>query len=239
MKRTLSLTLAGALTLLTPKTMSLDQMLYESNINSIKQERLITPNNFEQMYEYSPNNLSRYKRWINETIDYSRIHNDFAVIIDKEAYELQLYKNGEIFLTFPVELSISPIEAKVIEWDGRVPEGRYSVMVKKGPKEETKSIFYKAFLIDYPNKEDKERFESLKIIGRISENIISPGSAIEIHGHGSGKGIAGNNWTIGCIAVSNEQMDTLFRYVREGTPVIIVKYGVKDLSFYQELHKKS
>ena len=77
--------------------------------------------------------------------------------------------------------------------------------------------YYKALLLDYPNDEDKRKFRS-----EIENGTLPPdakiGGLIEIHGNG-GKGI---DWTEGCIALTDREIDVVYRNVKVGTPVTIV-----------------
>ena len=84
---------------------------------------------------------------------------------------------------------------------------------KKGS--ETK--FHKALLINYPNDEDKRRFQTAKNKGILPAKT-DIGGLIEIHGSG-GKGI---DWTDGCIALEDNDMDAVYKLVAVNTPVIIV-----------------
>lgn len=81
---------------------------------------------------------------------------------------------------------------------------------------------YKAFLLDYPKVEDKKQGKT--------------GSAIEVHGAGSGK--AGNkggyNWTIGCVALSNENIDLIYPDIYNGDRITIVRYTDKILEIKKE-----
>ncbi len=98
--------------------------------------------------------------------------------------------------------------------DKATPEGIYRVTQKK---EGGRTIYYKALLINYPNDEDRKQFAQDKRKGLIPARA-GIGGLIEIHG-GGGKGI---DWTDGCIALRNDDMDALYRLVAAGTPVVIV-----------------
>ena len=80
-----------------------------------------------------------------------------------------------------------------------------------------KTKYYKALLISYPNEEDKKRYD-LSIRNGIVPKDKGIGGLIEIHG-GGGKG---QNWTDGCIALKNEDMDRIYHIASPGTPVTIV-----------------
>ncbi len=80
-----------------------------------------------------------------------------------------------------------------------------------------KTKYYKALLLDYPNEEDKQKFKAEIDRGSLPRSARM-GGLIEIHGNG-GKGI---DWTEGCIALTDKEMDTVFKLTRAGTPVTIV-----------------
>lgn len=103
---------------------------------------------------------------------------------------------------------------KLRSGDRATPEGRYRIVdLRTGARTE----YYKAALLDYPNKEDLERLEQEVDAGRAPRGS-KPGSLIEIHGAGG----AGKDWTDGCIALRDEEMDRLFSFVRVGSAVTIV-----------------
>jgi len=81
----------------------------------------------------------------------------------------------------------------------------------------SKTKYYKALLLDYPNDEDKERFKSEITRGSLPASA-KIGELIEIHGNG-GKGI---DWTEGCVALTDKEMDELFMIAKVGTPVTII-----------------
>lgn len=162
-----------------------------------------------------------YSQWIMQAIAFSK-KNNYSIVIDKSQYSLFLFENGKIHSEYPVELGFNPISDKAVEGDGCTPEGLFRVSWKKG---EGKSRYHKAFLLDYPNARHKEIFRQLQENGRIKPyNTI--GGDIEIHGHGSGKpgNNGGRNWTAGCIALENSDMDKIFPYVNTGTLIAIVGY---------------
>lgn len=98
--------------------------------------------------------------------------------------------------------------------DKATPEGRYSVTVKKSGRN---TIYYKALLINFPNKQDLKRFNALKASGKLPRNA-NIGGLIEIHG-GGGKGI---DWTDGCVALDNRDMDIVYSLCSVGTQIAIV-----------------
>jgi murein L,D-transpeptidase YafK len=122
--------------------------------------------------------------------------------------------NGELLLhRFRVALGRRPEGHKVKEGDGRTPEGRYE-LTEFLPK----SYFHRAIRISYPNEEDRRRARALG---------VRPGGDILIHG--LDPAIARRfrddhwlfNWTRGCIAVTDGEMDTIWASVAPGTPIDI------------------
>jgi lipoprotein-anchoring transpeptidase ErfK/SrfK len=157
--------------------------------------------------------LPKWRRWADETISSSKNNGSTAILVDKFAHRLYVYSNGKIKKEFHVELGPNWIGTKQYRGDKATPEGKYHVTKKKG-RAQTK--YYKALLINYPNEEDKARYNRNVKNGSIPKRGI--GNLIEIHGDG-GKGI---NWTEGCVALTNDEMDKLFDLVSVGTPVTIV-----------------
>jgi len=114
--------------------------------------------------------------------------------------------------TYKVALGGNPVGAKDRIGDHRTPEGIYSIDAKK-----QNSQFHKALHVSYPNAKDHERARKLG---------VSPGGDIEIHGLGAkwgwvGAGNRAVDWTDGCIAVTNEEIDEIYPLVKVGTPVEI------------------
>lgn len=157
--------------------------------------------------------LSKWRRWVDETISWSKNNHASVIIVDKFAHKCYLYQGGKLKREFNAELGPRWIGAKQYRGDKATPEGRYHV-TKKKTRHQTK--YYKALLINYPNDEDKVRYSSNVKKGIIPRRGI--GNLIEIHGDG-GRGI---NWTDGCVALTNDDIDRLFELVSVGTPVTIV-----------------
>lgn len=135
-------------------------------------------------------------------------------LIDKLDAALVILKAGKEYKTFHVEFGSNWMGDKTISGDMATPEGIYKVQEKKG-RSDTK--YYKALLLDYPNKEDQKKYNHLVRDGKISKGT-GIGGLIEIHGEG-GKGI---HWTDGCVALENKEMDVVFSQSSINTPVIIV-----------------
>ncbi|MCL1048398.1 L,D-transpeptidase family protein [Shewanella abyssi] len=134
------------------------------------------------------------------------------VIVTKSTASLSLLSQGEIFKTYRIAMGDNPVGHKLTEGDQRTPEGRYLLDYKK-----LDSAYYRSIHISYPNDEDSLRADALG---------ISPGGQIMIHGENpnsnlSPKEAQNYNWTDGCIAVTNTEMDELWRAIDAGTPIEI------------------
>jgi murein L,D-transpeptidase YafK len=125
-----------------------------------------------------------------------------------------LYLDGVKKYDFEAELGRNWVGDKKRMGDKATPEGVYKI-VKKYQGRET--AYYKALSLDYPNPDDKARFQSLISNGSIPA-FSKIGSGIEIHG-GGGKGV---DWTEGCIALKDSEIDVIFNLVDPGTSVTIV-----------------
>ncbi len=134
------------------------------------------------------------------------------VIVNKSAASLSLMIKGEEVRRYRIAMGDRPIGHKQQEGDQRTPEGRYILDYKKPD-----SAYYRAIHISYPNEEDKLRAEALG---------INPGGQIMIHGQNPNSSLTPDeaqllNWTDGCIALKNEEIDELWRFVDIGTPIEI------------------
>jgi lipoprotein-anchoring transpeptidase ErfK/SrfK len=155
-----------------------------------------------------------WQRVAEETIASSRETGGPAVIVDKLRRRLYVYIAGERVASFAAELGANGLRRKEHSGDSATPEGKYLVeQVKQG--RQTK--YYKALLVNYPNEQDQLRFWQGKQRGTIPARATI-GGLIEIHGGGGD----GRDWTDGCVALTNEDMDRLFDYTSVGTPVTIV-----------------
>jgi len=159
-------------------------------------------------------NAPKWRQWVQETLRWSKENNDVAIVVDKIDHECYLYSGGEKIREFSIELGPNWIGHKLQRGDNATPEGCYRIRRKKA-NGQTK--YYLAMEIDYPNDQDRARFYAAKARGEIAGNATI-GGLIEIHGDG-GKGA---NWTAGCVALSNRDMEKLFKLCKVGTPVTIV-----------------
>jgi len=156
---------------------------------------------------------STWEKLGNEAVRLSR-NGQKVILVDKYAHQCKVYQNRKVIRQYDAELGINWMGDKRYKGDKATPEGLYKITARK---DGGRTKFHKALLINYPNDDDKRRFALEKKKGTISASK-DIGGLIEIHGLG-GKGI---NWTDGCIALKNEEMDELFGLVGIGTPVIIV-----------------
>lgn len=161
-----------------------------------------------------PERIGTWRGWVADTVSRSRSEGGHAIVVIKEQHVLQLYNNGRLVRTYAAELGYNTVRAKLSSGDGSTPEGRYRITSKKGAGQ---SVYYKALLLDYPNDEDRARFARAKRSGAVPR-WASPGGLIEIHGDGG----RGKDWTKGCVALTNSDVDDLFARVSVGTPVTIV-----------------
>jgi murein L,D-transpeptidase YafK len=133
--------------------------------------------------------------------------------VDKSAHKAYLVKGGTVLKTYRCDLGWNSAEQKYFQGDGATPEGKYQITAVKH-----RSKYHKALLINYPNESDKKRFAENKRKGVISR-YARIGALIEIHGGGG----RDQDWTDGCIALTDRDMDNLLAYVSVGTAVTIVR----------------
>jgi murein L,D-transpeptidase YafK len=179
-------------------------------------------------YGFSLEALAKYRDMVRQTVRKSAERGDYAIVVDKAAYRLYVLKSGRLEYEFPIELGRDPIHDKVKSDYSSTPEGFYKILYAQ---EGAQTRFYKALTIDYPNLTDLAEFASLRQQGLVGESD-SVGGEIQIHGGGSGKAGHGGglNWTAGCVALGNTDIDRFFALVKGGgTPVTIVRFGAEML----------
>jgi murein L,D-transpeptidase YafK len=135
-----------------------------------------------------------------------------SVLVKKSERKMYLISNGKAVKSYKVSFGANPKGHKQREGDERTPEGKYILDWKKKD-----SSFYKAIHISYPNAKD---IAGAKTAG------VKPGGQIMIHGQRNGWGwfawiTQKLNWTDGCIAVTNAEMEEIWNLVRVGTPIEI------------------
>jgi len=128
------------------------------------------------------------------------------VVVSKSRREMLLLRGESILRSYRVALGREPFGHKEREGDGRTPEGRY-VIDRRNPK----SRYYLSLHISYPNAEDVVRARSAG---------VEPGGDIMIHGLQDGK-LREGDWTQGCIAVTDQEMDEIWALVPDGTEILI------------------
>lgn len=160
-----------------------------------------------------PGQRQRWQAWADATVALSR-GGKVAIIVDKLGRRLYLLRDGRVAAEFEADLGRNAVSNKVVAGDGATPEGRYRVTEKRV---NGSTRWYKALMLDYPNADDLKAFKASRKRGEIP-NGRGPGGLIEIHGHGGRQ----SNWTDGCVALRNSEMDRLFAAVPVGTPVTIV-----------------
>lgn len=136
-----------------------------------------------------------------------------SVLVDKSERKLYLLKEGRPFREYEIIMGENPKGHKKMVGDERTPEGSY-ILDWRNPE----SNFYKSIHISYPSQRD---LTSAKARG------VDPGGMIMIHGFPNNMDWAKPilkdwNWTDGCIAVSNQEMDEIWLAVRDGTPIKII-----------------
>jgi murein L,D-transpeptidase YafK len=132
------------------------------------------------------------------------------VVVEKSARRLTLLRNGDVLKVYRVALGRAPVAAKEYEGDQRTPEGIYSIDFHKPD-----SDYHLALHVSYPEQRD---------VNRAAAQGLSAGSDIMIHGLPNGRGWIGrfhrrNDWTAGCVAVTDFEIEEIFRAVPDGTPI--------------------
>ena len=136
------------------------------------------------------------------------------VFVDKSARTLQLLSDDKVIKSYHIALGGNPIGHKRQQGDQRTPVGNYKLDYKN-----EKSGYYRSIHISYPNTADKARAKS---------RGVSAGGDIMIHGQKNGFGAFGilnqqRDWTEGCMAVTNDEMDEIMAAVKIGTAIEIVE----------------
>jgi len=157
--------------------------------------------------------VKTWRNWVVQTVENSRLNGSTAIVVVKASHKLYLVRAGKIIMTFNCELGYNSAQQKYFSGDGATPEGTYKIThINNGSK------FYRALMLNYPNDMDRRRFSANKSKGIISR-YAKIGALIEIHGHGG----QNKDWTNGCVALTDNDMDRLINNVSVGTPVTIVR----------------
>jgi murein L,D-transpeptidase YafK len=134
------------------------------------------------------------------------------VLILKQAHTLTLLDHGKVLKKYRVALGGDPVGPKSRQGDHKTPEGVYELDHRN-----EHSQFYRSIHISYPNAQDR---------ARARKSGVAPGGDVMIHGLPNGYGWIGSghrskDWTDGCIAVTNAEMDEIWSAVPDGTPIEI------------------
>ena len=135
-----------------------------------------------------------------------------SVLILKKDHVLELLSGGKVIHTYKVALGRGGLAPKEREGDGRTPEGHYVIDARNAD-----SHYHKALHVSYPNAEDRKR---------AARQDVAPGGAIMIHGLPNGMGWLGAShrlydWTLGCVAVTDDEIDEIWNMAPVGTRVEI------------------
>ena len=132
--------------------------------------------------------------------------------VDKSAHLMSVYRKGRLVREFRVALGRGGLGAKVQQGDGRVPEGSYRITAHN-----PNSAFHLSLRIGYPTPEQ---------VAAAARRGVNAGGDIMIHGLPNGRGWIGSrhtrfDWTEGCVAVTDLEIQWLYKAVKVGTPVEI------------------
>jgi murein L,D-transpeptidase YafK len=134
------------------------------------------------------------------------------ILVEKSVRRLSVWKNGRKLKSYRVALGRNPVGAKQEEGDMKTPEGVYKID-SRNPQ----SDYHFALHVSYPSNEDT---------ARAAERGVNAGFDIMVHGIRNGAGWIGafhrwHDWTAGCIALTDEETDELWRITPDGTPIEI------------------
>lgn len=134
------------------------------------------------------------------------------LVVHKKQRKMLAYQHNKLLKTYDISLGFQPVGHKQFEGDGKTPEGVYRINERNA-----RSAYHKNLGISYPNQQDIQFAKS---------HNKSAGGLIKIHGLPNGMGALGRqhlrkDWTEGCIAVTNDEMDELFAKVVHNAPIEI------------------
>ena len=135
------------------------------------------------------------------------------ILVEKAERRMTLYRKDKALKTYKVSLGKEPVGAKREQGDHKTPEGRYKIDARN-----SKSSYHLALHISYPAPRDIEAAQ---------DRGVKPGGAIMIHGLPNGLSDFGTahrlyDWTDGCIAVTNAEIEEIWELVPDGTPIEIL-----------------
>jgi len=134
------------------------------------------------------------------------------VLVFKKERTLQLLSHGQVIHSYKIALGGDPVGPKTMQGDHKTPEGIYVLDSRNAHSE-----FYKSLHISYPNARDR---------ATARQKGVSPGGDVFVHGLPNGYAWVGashrlKDWTDGCIAVTDEEMNQIWLAVADGTPIEI------------------
>ena len=135
------------------------------------------------------------------------------VKVFKAKREMQLLYKGNVVRRYAISLGDNPVGHKQQQGDERTPEGIYTIDYRN-----PKSSYHLSLHINYPSKQDKRN---------AAKRGVNPGGDIFIHGLPNGMGALAaafrqRDWTDGCIAVNNAEIEEIWRFVKNGTRIEIL-----------------
>ena len=158
------------------------------------------------------------RRIIKRNLFHTRLEGAVYVVITKSNYELQVFDEEGWYATYPVVFGNKDLSDKLMEGDRRTPEGTFKIISKKPHQK-----WHKMLMLDYPNQESWDKFKERKAKGVIPANA-KIGGGVAIHGTWPHDDIVVDdftNWTNGCVALKNEDLDELDAILPVGSKVII------------------
>lgn len=142
---------------------------------------------------------SKFKRYNGPEVTQIQVH--------KADRKLYLFNNDKVLKSYDIGLGFQPVGPKQFEGDGKTPEGQYFISYKN-----PNSNYHLSLKISYPNEADVAFAESQ---GK------SPGGDIVIHG-GPTSPVSKRDWTWGCVAVTDREIEVIYSMVKPGTPIYIL-----------------
>ena len=144
-------------------------------------------------------------------VPFGRVPAD-SIVVEKSHHRLSLYHQGTLLRSYLVALGQQPVGDKVRVGDNRTPEGLFHIAARN-----SESLYHRSLKISYPDAAHRARARSLG---------VSPGGDIMIHGLPARQAWVGAahrdfDWTEGCIAVTNNEIDEIWSVVPVGTPILI------------------
>jgi murein L,D-transpeptidase YafK len=158
------------------------------------------------------------ERLVKRTLFKSQPIGKVYLIVDKSDYELKVYDEEGWYATYPVVFGNKNLDDKMREGDRKTPEGTFRIISKR-PHEK----WHKMLMLDYPTKESWTKFNQRKAQGVIPKSA-KIGGGIALHGTWPNDNIVVDdftNWTNGCVALKNEDLDELEAFLPVGTQVTI------------------